>query len=126
MPRHPRTEKTVTTITDGLSPHDAVEAAIARVLYAEHAARAAVATAEETAAAMVEDARAAVRALASRTESRIRAVRTAFEARTGAEVDALDEEAAAADLHHELTRAEAASLDTAVAALAAHLTGSAS
>ncbi len=103
----------MTTITDRLSPHDAVEAAIARVLDAEHAARAAVATAEETAAAMVEDARAAVRALASRTESRIRAVRAAFEARTAAEVAALDAEAAAADLHHELTRAEAASLDAA-------------
>jgi hypothetical protein len=110
------------TNADSVSSAAAVEAAIARVLDAEHAARDVVTQAGETAATMTEAARAAVRALAAGTERRMRAVRAAFEERTAAEVAALDAEAAALDLQHDLTDDELARVATAVAALAARLT----
>ena len=59
-----RTKSIVTTITDRLPPHDAVEAAIARVLDAEQAARLAVAATDQAAIATIEEARAAARAVA--------------------------------------------------------------
>jgi hypothetical protein len=101
---------------------DIVETAIARVLDAEHAARDAARDAEERAAVMTEAARATARDIAERTERRIRAVRAAFEAHAAAEVAALDAEAADATRRHDLTPAELAQLDVAVAALAARLT----
>jgi hypothetical protein len=114
--------RTEMTATDLLPAHDAVEAAIARVLDAEHAAREAVTQAGETAAEMVEAARGEGRAIAERTERRIRAVRATFEARTAAEVAALDALATDAGVRHELTPDESVRLDAAVAALAARLT----
>ena len=111
------------TNPDRLLADEAVEAAIARVLDAEHDAHDAVRAAERTAAAMAEAARAAARALAERTERRIRGVRAAFEARTAAEVAALDAAAAEAGARHDLTPDELARLDVAVATLAARLTG---
>jgi hypothetical protein len=107
---------------DLVSRDDAVEAAIARVLDAEHAARDAVRRAGDEAVAMLETARAAARAVALRTERRLRAVRGAFEARTAADVAALDAAAAEAGAPHEFTPEESGELDAAVAALAALLT----
>lgn len=101
----------------------AVEAAIAQVLDAEHAARDAVREAEEAAAAMTEAARAAARELAARTERRIGGVRARFEQKTSAEVATLDAEAAAASAPHDLSTEELARLDVAVAELARQLTG---
>jgi len=109
-------------ITADPAVFDAVDAAIASVLDAEHEARDAVAQAGETAAAMTEDARAASRALATRTERRIRSIRAAFEARTAADVAALDAAATDAGVPHELAPDERARLDAAVAILAADLT----
>jgi len=103
-------------------PSAAVEAAIAGVLDAEHAARDAVTQAGEAAAAMTEAARAASRALAARTERRIRSIRAAFEARTAAAVAALDAAATDPGVAHELTPDERGRLDAAVAILAAELT----
>jgi len=114
--------RTEMTATDLLPAHDSVEAAIARVLDAEHAAREAVTEAGDTAAAMIEAARAEGRAITERTERRIRAVRATFEARTGADVAALDAVAIDAGVRHELTQDEIARVDAAVAALAARLT----
>ena len=113
----------MTTITDRLPPNDAVEAAIVRVLDAEHAARQAIAATEQAAVATIEEARAAARAVALRTEARIRAVRSAFERRTAAEVAALDAAAAEAALPHALDGDLLARIDAAVAALAARLAG---
>ena len=113
----------VMTKAERLPSVDAVEAAIARVLVAEHTARDAVRDAEEEAAAMTEATRATARAVALRPERRIRAVRAAFEARAAAEVAALRTAAEAADAAHELTPAELARLDVAVTSLAALLTG---
>lgn len=121
-PRRTARKNAEMTTADLLQTHDAVEAAIARVLDAERAAREAVTLAERVAAEMTEDARAAGRALAERTERRIRAVRAAFESRAAAEVAALDAVAAEAGVHRELGRDESARLDAAIAALAARLT----
>ena len=108
------------TNPDRLPPDDTVEAAIARVLDAEHAARDAVRAADEAEATITEAARATARALAERTERRIGTVRAAFEARAAAEVAALD--AADAGAPHALTPGDLARLDSAVTALAALLT----
>jgi hypothetical protein len=113
------------TNPDRPAPDAAVDAAIARVLDAEHKARDAVRDGEAEAAAMIELARASARALGERTERRIRGVRAAFEARTSATVAALVAEADAAGAAHELTAADLVRLDAAVAALAALLTGNA-
>lgn len=107
---------------DRVSSDDAVEAAIACVLDAEHAARDAVRDAGEAAAAMTEAARAAARALAERTERRIGGVRARFEQRTTTEVAALDAQAAEAAKRHDLTADDLARLDVAIAVLAARLT----
>jgi type II secretory pathway predicted ATPase ExeA len=107
---------------DRVFPDDAVEAAIARVLDAEHSARDAVRDAGAAAAAMIEAARAAARTLAERTERRIGAVRARYEQKTTAEVVALDAEAAEVGAPHELTPDDLARLDAAVAELAARLT----
>ena len=107
---------------DRVSPDVAVEAAIARVLDAEHSARDAVRDAGGTAAQMIEAARAAARTLAERTERRIGAVRARYEQKTTAEVAALDAEAAEVAAPHELTPADLARLDAAVAELAVRLT----
>jgi hypothetical protein len=104
------------------APFDAVDAAIASVLDAEHAARDAVTRAGDTAAAMTEEARATSRALAARTERRIRSIRAAFEARTAADVADLDAAATDAGVPHQLTPDEHSRLDAAVAILAAELT----
>jgi hypothetical protein len=108
---------------DRVSPDDAVEAAIARVLDAEHAARDAVRDAEQEAAAMTEAARAAARALADRTERRIGVSRARFERTITARAAALDAAAAEALVRHDPTPDELARLDAAVAVLAARLTG---
>jgi hypothetical protein len=108
---------------DRVTPDDAVEAAIARVLDAEHEARDAVRDAGDAAAAQVEHARAVARAIAERAERRIGAVRARFERKTAAEVAALDAEAADAGTPHELGPDDHARLDAAIAELAARLTG---
>ncbi len=110
------------TNPDRLPSDDAVEAAIAHVLDAEHLAHDAVRDAEAAGAGIAEAARATARALAQRTERRIGNVRAAFEARTAAEVAALDEAAAEAGAQHELAPPDLARLDSAVAALAGLLT----
>ena len=112
----------VTMKRNRVPPEDAVEAAIARVLDAEHAAGDAVRDAEQAAVAMTEAARAAARALAERTERRIGGVRARFEQKTVAEVAALDAAAAEAGTRHDLTPEELARLDSAIAVLAARLT----
>lgn len=104
-------------------PDNAVEAAIARVLDAEHAARDAVRGAEQEAVETNEAARATARAVAERTERRIGRVRAAFESRTAAEVAAIDAAAMEAGARHELADDELLRLDAAVAALAARLAG---
>jgi hypothetical protein len=106
------------------SPDDdaAVEAAMKRVLDAEHEARVRVGRAAATAEAMVEDAGAAARAVAERAERRIGALRLAFEVRAAGAVAALAAQAADADIAHPLTRADVARLEAAVVALAARLT----
>lgn len=107
---------------DRVSAHDAVEAAIARVLDAEHAAREAVRAAEEAAAVMTEAARATARGIAERTERRIGAARARFEQKTSVEVAALDAKAAETLVPHDLTAEELARLDAAIATLATRLT----
>jgi len=109
-------------IQDLTKRQEVTEAAIARVLDAEHAARDAVRDAEQAAVAMTEAARAAARALAERTERRIGGVRARFEQKTVAGVAALDAAAAEADTPHDLTPEELARLDAAIAVLAARLT----
>ena len=118
-----RTDAAMTT-TDLIPPAAVVDAAIARVLDAEHAARAAVAEAGETAAAMTEAARAAARELAARTERRILGVRAAFEEQASAAVAALDATAAATSVRREFTPDELARVAAAVATLAGLLTES--
>lgn len=110
------------TTSDLVSASNAVEAAIARVLDAEHAAREAVNQAADAAAAMNEAARAGGRAVAERTERRLRAVRAAFEAQTTAEVAARDAMANDAGARHELSVDEVTRLDAAIATLAARMT----
>lgn len=111
------------TNADRPAPDAAVEAAIARVLDAEHQARDAVGDADGAAAALIEMARASARALAERTEHRIRSVRAAFEAQTSETVAMLGAAADAAGAEHDLTAVDLARLDIAVTALAAFLTG---
>lgn len=109
-------------MSDARAHDDAVEAAIARVLDAEHAALDAVAATQDTATAMIEAAGSAGRALAERTERRIGAVRMAFEQHTAAAVAALDATGHDAEARHDLTPDDRARLEAAVVALAAHLT----
>jgi hypothetical protein len=110
------------TISDPFLPQGAVESAIARVLDAERVAQESVKAAEAEAAAITERARALGRAIADRTEWRLRSVRLAFEARAAGEVSMLDAAAAEAGVGHELSGADLARLDAAVATLAARLT----
>jgi len=107
---------------DARTDADAVEAAIARVLAAETAARAAVAAAQQDATAQAEATRATIRALTQRTQVRIAAVRVRFARETGAQVDALAAEALRVAHGAPLAGAELATLETALAMLAAELT----
>jgi hypothetical protein len=109
-------------MSDARAHDDAVEAAIARVLDAEHAAHDAVAAAQDAAIAMIDAAGEAGRALAERTERRIGAVRMAFERHATDAVVALDATGHDAEARHDLTREDRAWLEAAVDALAAHLT----
>jgi hypothetical protein len=109
-------------MADARAHDDAVEAAIARVLDAEHAAHDAVTASQDAAAAQVAAAGDAGRALAERTERRIGAIRLAFERHTAAAVAALDATGHDAEVRHDLTADDEARLDAAVDALATHLT----
>jgi hypothetical protein len=100
-----------------------VEQAIARVLDAERTARISIAEAQAEALAIAERARASVRAIDERALKRIVAIRARFEARIAAEVDALNQAAAALDIDPALDDADRAAVAHAVAALAGELTG---
>ena len=113
----------VTPYNPKLQSNDAVEAAISRVLAAENAARDAVVRARREAADLAEQAREMTRRLGLHTDRRLRAVRAAFDARGMAEVAALEDQAAALDAAHEVTPAEVARVERAVAALARAMTG---
>ena len=104
-------------------PDDVIEAAISRVLEAEAAARADVVSARGEATVIAERAREQVRQLGVTSDRRMRRVRAAFAAKVTAEVALLDAEAAALSIAHELTGAELARVETAVAALAGAMTG---
>ena len=110
---------------DNLKPlrDDAIEAAITRVLEAEAAARADIELARRDASEIAEQARQWARGLAIHTERRIRRVRAAFAARVTAEVAALEAEANALSVAHDLTAMEVLRVETAVATLARGLTG---
>jgi hypothetical protein len=124
---HKRT-RTVPVAPDNakLQSNDAVEAAITRVLTAEVAARDAVAGARSEAVAIAEQARETARRLGLHTDRRIRAVRTAFDAKGTAEVAAMEAQAVALGVPHQLTPVEVARVEQAVAALAAALAGGSS
>ena len=100
----------------------AVEAAIARILEAESAAREAIAQAERDASASVEAARVAAQEIASRAETRIRRAGDAYERETAARLAGIADSVRAADDPRACTFDEA-HLSSAVAALAARLTG---
>jgi hypothetical protein len=104
------------------APDDAVEAAIARVLDAEHGAHEAIAATQDAALAMIDAARATARGLAERTERRIGAIRAAFERHATAAVATLDATGHDAEARHDLTSLDQARLGAAVEALAAQLT----
>ena len=70
-----------------------------------------------------EAARAAARSIAAHTQARIANVRAAFDRRVSSQVAAMDAEADALAATPALTMAEMASLERALAALAAELTG---
>ena len=106
-----------------LQPNDAVEAAISRVLTAEVAARDAVARARSEAVEIAEQARETARRLGLHTDRRIRAVRAAFDAKGTTDVAAMEAQAVALGVPHELTPVEVARVEQAVAALASALTG---
>jgi len=110
---------------DNLKPlrDDAIEAAITRVLEAETAARADVVRARSEATEIAEHARQWARRLALHTDLRIRMVRAAFARRVTAEVAALEAEADALSVAHDLTPEEVLRVETAVAALAQGMTG---
>jgi hypothetical protein len=103
-------------------PHDAVEAAIARVLAAEAAARDAVAQARDAAAAHAEATRAAVRSVTQRTQDRIAAVRARFDRDVAAQVALLEAEAERIAHAPPMAETELAALEEALAALADELT----
>jgi vacuolar-type H+-ATPase subunit H len=99
----------------------AVEAAIGRVLAAERTAGEAVAQAAHEAAAIVEEARARAQAIAARAERRMRRAGDAYEAATAAAIANTAADTSAAHVRH--TEEDDRQLRTAVAALAASLTG---
>ncbi|MGE5089909.1 MAG: hypothetical protein ACM3QY_12335 [Candidatus Levyibacteriota bacterium] len=105
---------------------DAVETAIMHVLQAEAAAREAVAGARSAAGAIAEEARERARRIALTADRRIAALRAAFGARTASEVASLDAQAAALDAAEVSTPGDATSVEQAVGALAASMTGGAS
>jgi hypothetical protein len=115
--RHPAEKMPAARASD-----DAVEAAIARVLDAEHRAHDAITGAQEAAAAMIDASRAAARSLAERTERRIGTIRATFERHATAAVAALDATGHDAEARHDLTPQDEARLAAAVDALAAQLT----
>ncbi len=92
------------------------------VLEAEAAAQDAVARARGEAAEIAEQAREKARGLRLATDRRLRMVRAAFETRCTTEVATLEAEAAALGMAHDLTPAEIARTERAVAALARDLT----
>jgi len=106
------------------SAHEAVEAAIARVLAAERDALASVAQATHQADEIAEQARASARALAQRTDRRIRSVRAAFERALSERLEALHAEEARVAMRHEPSADELAALEQALRTLADELTGS--
>lgn len=124
---HKRT-RTLPVVPDNpkLQSTDAVEAAITRVLTAEVAARDTVARARSEAVAIAEQARETARRLGLHTDRRIRAVRAAFDAKGTAEVAAMEAQAVALGVPHELAPVEVARVAQAVAAFAAALTGGSS
>ncbi len=126
---HPRVAdwriRKLSVAPDNLKPlsDDAIEAAITRVLDAETAARADVVRARGEATQLAEEARERARRLAVHIDRRIRGVRAAFAAKVTAEVAALEAEAAALSVPHDLTAAEILRVEKAVAALARGMTG---
>ena len=106
-------------------PDAVIEASITRVLEAEASAHADVDAARNEARLIAERAREKARRLVTNSDRRIRRIRAAFAVKVEAEVAALDAEAEALGAAHELSPAEAAQVDAAVAALAAAMTGGA-
>ncbi len=106
-------------------PDAVVEAAITRVLEAEASAHADVDAARNEAQLIAERAREQARRLVANSDRRIRRIRAAFAAKVESEVAALDAEAEALGAVHELSPAEVAQVDAAVAALAVAMTGGA-
>lgn len=102
-------------------PDDAVGAAIMRVLDTEAMARRSIADARAEAGEIAERARQAIRAIRLSTDRRVERVRAAFDAWCAKEVAALEAEAAALDAVDDLSPAEVAQLERAVAALARSL-----
>lgn len=103
----------------------AAEAAFAQVLRAERAARAAVEAAGVQAEQWAELARAEARARAERTRRHIAAVRGAFARAQSAELAQLAHEAEALAADAPLDAQDRLRVESAVAALAARLTGGA-
>ena len=104
-------------------PDDAIEAAITRVLEAEAAARADVISARSEATEIGEAAREKARRLAVHIDRRIHSVRAAFAGKATAVTAALEAEAAALGVAHDLTPTEVLRVEKAVASLARGLTG---
>ena len=102
-------------------PDDTVGAAIMRVLEAEVTARGSIAEARAEAGEIAEQARQAIRAIRLSTDRRLERVRAAFDAWCTTEVAALEAEAAALDAATDLSPAEVARIERAVAALARSL-----
>jgi vacuolar-type H+-ATPase subunit H len=104
-------------------PDDAIEAAITHVLEAEAAARADIISACSEATEIAEEARERARRLAVHTDRRIHSMRAAFADKATAVTAALEAEAAALGVAHDLTPREVLRVEKAVAALARGLTG---
>jgi vacuolar-type H+-ATPase subunit H len=108
---------------DSLLPSEVVEAAITRVLEAEHKARDSVARARDEAAAILDGARRATRALHELADRRVHRIHGMFERHLASTVGAIDAEAEALGAAYELSTQDEARIARAVAALAAELCG---
>lgn len=106
-------------------PDAVIEAAITRVLDAEASAHADVEAARIETLLIAEHARERARRLVASSDRRIRRIRAAFSAKVTLEVAALNAEAEALGVAHELSSAEVAQVDLAVAMLAGAMTGGA-
>jgi hypothetical protein len=110
-------------LKDPRNADSAVEAAVARVLQAEHDARAAIDDARAQAARIAEQARAQARQCAERARQRVARGQAALERRLQADLAAIEAAGRALPEHDEPDAGARARLDAAVHALAAALTG---